>query len=196
MREATLLLSCLLAVSSGWRATPVRTAGLKGLKMQLGAGQFSVRLPKPLGIAFEESTPNKAEGVVVSGLVDGGNAERDGRVLVGDRLIRVSAVQFAGQSAYVTLGSGTQFTSFKRELIPCTAMDFDTIMAAIGSNEGRYGYTDVVLILQHTDQSQPRSPSGCTARPRLEEADVTWNAADGASSNGKSTPLKPPPDSF
>ena len=27
-------------------------------------------------------------------------------------------------------------------LVPCAKMDFDTIMAAIGSNNGRLGYTD------------------------------------------------------
>ena len=65
------------------------------------------------------------------------NAEKDGRILVGDRLTRVSAVSFAGQSALVQLGSGQQYTSFKRELIPVTAMDFDTIMAAIASNDAK-----------------------------------------------------------
>ena len=79
--------------------------------------------------------------------------------MVGDRLIRVSAVSFGGQSALVTLGSGRQFTSFQRDLIPVTAMDFDTIMGAIASNEGRYGYTDVALELMHTEASVPRAAS-------------------------------------
>ena len=65
------------------------------------AGTYQVRLSKPLGIAFEENAPSKPEGVCVAALVDGGNAELDGRILVGDKLIRASAVQFAGQAAVV-----------------------------------------------------------------------------------------------
>ena len=156
-------------------------------------GSFSVRLARPLGIMFEERTLGKPDGVVVSGLVEGGNAERDGRILVGDRLMRVSAVQFAGQSALVTLGTGTQYTSFKRELIPCGQLDFDTIMAAIASNDGRYGYTDVVLEFMHTDASVPRAAG---SSDRLSGPDVEWDAAGGTVSNGKSTPLRPAPDSF
>lgn len=126
-----------------------------------------------------------------------GNADVDGRVLVGDRLLRVSAVSFGGEAALVTLGSGPQFTKFERNLIPCTNLPFDTIMAAIGSNEGRYGYTDVVLELAHTDGSVPRARR--RDGPRLDgtsEADVEWDGARGTTSNGVSTPLRPGPDNF
>ena len=51
-------------------------------------GSYTVRLPKPLGICFEEMSVGKPEGVVVANLVEGGNADLDGRILVGDRLIR------------------------------------------------------------------------------------------------------------
>ena len=66
---------------------------------------YQVRLPKPLGIEFEERQPGKAEGLVVAGLVEGGNAESDGRILVGDVLTRCSAVQFGGQSALLTVSA-------------------------------------------------------------------------------------------
>ena len=144
---------------------------------------------------FEEVSPGLPEGVVVGGLVEGGAAERDGRVLVGDRLIRVSAVQFGGQESLVKLGDGAQYTSFSRELIPVTTLDFDTIMAAIGSNEGRYGYTDVVLELQHTDDSVPRAvpQSGASS---TDGAKVEWDGARGTTVNGISTPIRPGPDNF
>ena len=158
-----------------------------------GAGSYRVSLPKPLGIQFEEVAPGKPEGVVVAGLVEGGNAEANGRILVGDRLLRVSAVSFGGQSALVTLGSGQQYTSFKRELIPATSLDFDTIIAAIGSNEGRYGYSDVVLELRHTDESVPRATPTGVASP---QEGVQWDAVSGTTNGGKSVPLRPPPDSF
>ena len=67
---------------------------------------------------------------MVAGLVEGGNADSDGRILVGDKLVRVSAVQFGGQESLVKLGDGAQFTSVSRNLIPVTKLPFDVIMAA------------------------------------------------------------------
>ena len=104
-----------------------------------------VRLRKPLGIVFEETKLGEAEGVTVADLVEDGNAWKDGRVLVGDRLAKTSAVILGGESPLLSVGGGKQYTNWERELVPCTKMDFDTIMAAIGSNSGAWGYTDVVL---------------------------------------------------
>ena len=156
---------------------------------------YMVRLQKPLGIIFEEETPGKAEGVTVAGLVEGGRAELDGRILVGDKLIRVSAVQFGGQQSLIKLGDGAQFTSVERNLIPVTALPFDVIMSAIASNEGRYGYTDVALELQRTDQSVPRVRQ-VQRSERKDEATVEWDGAKGTTVNGVSTPLKPGKDNF
>ena len=47
---------------------------------------ISVTLPVPLGIIFEETEPGSNKGVVVASLVPGGNADLDGRVLVGDKV--------------------------------------------------------------------------------------------------------------
>lgn len=175
----------------------VHAAHRAGLRCTSPRCNYQVRIPKPLGIAFEEVTPGGADGVVVAELIENGNADTDGRILVGDKLLRCSAVSFTGQSALVTLGAGTQFTSFKRDLIPCTQLDFETIMAAIGSNEGRYGYNDVVLELRHTDDSVPRSTGASGAvRPSSSTSAVEWDAAKGTTNGGKSVPLKPPPDAF
>ena len=71
------------------------------------------------------------------------------------------------------------------------------IIAAIGSNEGRYGYNDVVLELRHTDASVPRArPAGGASSSVNEKTGVEWDAAGGTTNNGKSVPLRPPPDSF
>jgi len=78
--------------------------------------------------------------------VPDGNAERDGRILVGDELVTCSAVILGGDSALVTIGRSSQYTNWKRELIPVSKMDFDAIMAAIGSNSGRYGYAGEIDI--------------------------------------------------
>ena len=47
---------------------------------------LSVTLQTPLGIIFEELEPNSKRGVVVASLLPGGNAELDGRILVGDKV--------------------------------------------------------------------------------------------------------------
>ena len=42
-------------------------------------------------------------------------------------------------------------------MIPCGLMDFGSVMRAIGSNTGRWGYTDVRMTLRRTDKSVPRA---------------------------------------
>ena len=74
-----------------------------------------VRLRRPLGIVFEEVKLGEPEGVVVADLVEDGNAWNDGRVLVGDRLAKCSAVILGGDSALLTVGGGRQYTNWERE---------------------------------------------------------------------------------
>lgn len=180
----------LSSIQQSSRCAHIRCQAISG-------GSYKLRLAKPLGIAFEEVAPGKPEGVVVADLVEGGNADIDGRILVGDKLLRCSAVSFAGKGALLSLGDGkSQFTSFQRDLIPATELDFETIMSAIQSNEGRYGYTDVVLELMHTHDSVPRVVSATDRAARRDGVDVQWDGARGTRSNGKSTPLRPTPDNF
>ena len=165
--------------------------------VSMDGSTYAVRLQKPLGIIFEEVNIGEAEGVVVAGLVEDGNADRDGRISIGDRLMRVSAVQFGGQESLVKLGGGAQFTSVSRNLIPCLKLPFDTIMAAIASNEGRWGYTDVALELRQTDATVPRAARTGTQRvDRTNEAEVSWDGARGTTVNGVSTPMRPGKDNF
>ena len=79
-------------------------------------------LDKPLGIAFESGDDG---GVVVDYLVEGGNAANDGTIQPGDVLIATTAA--------ISID-----IKFERKLIPSRYLDFDTIMAGIGSNEPKY----------------------------------------------------------
>jgi hypothetical protein len=185
MRAAFLALLLLLS-----HALPVRCAVLGA------AGVFRVRLKTPLGIAFGEQEPCAAKGVAVAGLVADGSAERDGRIWVGDRLVSTSAVVLGGDAALLTVGGGRQYTNWKRQLLRATDMGFDEVMAAIGSNSGRFGYVDVLLEFVHTDDSIPRSASAAKSRARREGADVDWDGARGTSVGGVSTPIRPRPDDF
>mmetsp|Transcript_24148 Transcript_24148/g.38905 ORF Transcript_24148/g.38905 Transcript_24148/m.38905 type:complete len:220 (+) Transcript_24148:47-706(+) len=117
-----------------------------------------VTLRTPLGIVFEEVQPGEPKGLIVANLVAGGNAERDGKIQVGDKLVSTSAVVLdSSNQPIISLGSSSATNSWKRQMIACGNMDFTTIMQAIQSNSGRYGYRDVRLVVRRTNKSIPRS---------------------------------------
>ena len=69
-------------------------------------GVYEVRMAKPLGIVFEELEAGGG-GVYVTDLVEGGNAESQGIVKPGDKLIGVTAIKVSKFSlcTYLTTGS-------------------------------------------------------------------------------------------
>ena len=67
--------------------------------------------------------------------VPGGNAERDGKILVGDKLIATSAVVLdKSNQPLLSLGGAGATNNWRREMIPVGTMDFNSVMAAIKSN--------------------------------------------------------------
>ena len=95
---------------------------------ELPEGVYEVKIMKPLGIAFVEGDNVRVgmpDGVVVDYLVEGGNAEKDGRIKPGDVLLATTACM--GRDG-----------KFERKVIPSRYLDFDTIMNAIGSNEAKF----------------------------------------------------------
>jgi hypothetical protein len=96
----------------------------------LPKGVYEVSMQKPLGIVFEEMEIGK--GVYVMDLVEGGNADREGKIQKGDVLIGVTAVKVIG-------------AKWERRLLPAKDLSFDTVVNAIGSNESKWGCEDVVL---------------------------------------------------
>ena len=96
----------------------------------LPKGTYEVILSKPLGIVFEEIEAGK--GVFVQDLVEGGAAERQGKIQRGDVLVGITAVKIVG-------------AKWERRLLPARPFDFDTVIGAISSNEPKWGCDDVVL---------------------------------------------------
>ncbi|KAJ1625832.1 hypothetical protein T492DRAFT_1036995 [Pavlovales sp. CCMP2436] len=92
---------------------------------------FEIYLPRPLGIQFEEQDKR---GLKVISLISGGNADRCGKLQVGDQLVGVTAVRMVG-------------SKFERQMFDCSKWTFDTVVDAIGSNEERFNCEDVVLQL-------------------------------------------------
>lgn len=103
-------------------------------------GVFEVRMAKPLGIVFEELEAGGG-GVYVAGLVEGGNAEAQGIIQEGDKLIGVTAIKVIG-------------AKWERRLLPCTAWDFDTVVGAIGSNDIKWGCDNVVLQFERPGEAK------------------------------------------
>ena len=101
-------------------------------------GVYEVSMTKPLGIVFEEIEAGK--GVFVQDLVEGGLAERMGKIQVGDVLVGVTAVKVVG-------------AAWERRLIPARKFDFDTAVGAIGSNEPKFGCGDVVLMFERPGEA-------------------------------------------
>lgn len=103
-----------------------------GLSGVLPENVYEVALKKPCGIVFEELDVNFARGVKVIELVEGGNADQSGKVRADDVLVGVSAVRFIG-------------AKFERNIYDATKMDFDSVVDAIGSNEGKWNCKEVFL---------------------------------------------------
>jgi len=106
----------------------------------LPKGVYEVALKKPLGIAFEEVEPGR--GVLVTELVEGGSAVEDGTIQPGDILIAVTAVKVFGPR-------------WERKLVPAKNLDFDTVIAAIGSNIPRWKAYDVVMQFERPSVADP-----------------------------------------
>jgi len=99
----------------------------------LPKGVFEVSMTKPLGIVFEEIEAGK--GVFVQDLVEDGLAAIQGRIQPGDVLIGITAIKVVG-------------AKWERRLIPARKFDFDTTVGAIGSNEAKWGCSDVILMFE------------------------------------------------
>mmetsp|Transcript_7426 Transcript_7426/g.9659 ORF Transcript_7426/g.9659 Transcript_7426/m.9659 type:complete len:220 (-) Transcript_7426:213-872(-) len=108
-------------------------------------GVYEAQLLKPLGIVFEEI--EIGEGLYVQDLVEGGNAEIEGTVKLGDILIGITAVKIVG-------------AKYERRMIPCRSFDFDTMVGAVSSNDRKWGCGDVVLMFERpgeADRSQVKN---------------------------------------
>lgn len=96
-------------------------------------GVYELKLPKPCGILFEEIEVGK--GVYVAGVVEGGNADRQGMIKEGDVLVGVTAIRVSG-------------AKFERRLLPARNWGFDLVVNAIGSNEMKWGCENVILLVE------------------------------------------------
>ncbi|KAK9827235.1 hypothetical protein WJX81_000601 [Elliptochloris bilobata] len=111
---------------------------------------LSVTIRKPLGLVLAEA-PAGPRSVVVESIAEGGNAAKSGIVRVGDFINRCSAtVLKAGKDGeYEREGYGQRpYDNWETVMFDCKDQDFKTVLAAIGSNNERWGINKVTLELR------------------------------------------------
>lgn len=126
------------------------------LESPLPDNLIKVTVRKPLGVVLGETTTagGKTEKIFIEEVTDGGNGAKAG-IKAGDTVIRCSATILKKDSAageYEKEGYGaTPYTNWKRIMLDTRGKDFDTVMAALGSNNERWGIFDVVMELQRDE---------------------------------------------
>lgn len=112
-----------------------------------GQQRINVTLRKPMGMVLAEG---KDGNVFVESITEGGNAAEDGSIKVNDIVRRTSAyVLKEGKSGeYAKRGHGARpFEDYVPIMFECDGEDFKTVMAAIASNNERWGIFNVELEL-------------------------------------------------
>ena len=87
-------------------------------------------------------------------VVPGGNADKSRVIQAGDLLRRCSATTLKGDKSGSDVGHGEYlYNNWSRSMIDCRGLAFDTVMAAIASNNERWGIFDVDLELERPGSS-------------------------------------------
>lgn len=105
-------------------------------------------MKQPLGIVLAEDVANRR--IVVEEILPGGNADKLGRIAVGDVLVGCSAVTLKeGSDKLEKEGYGARpYVNWTEVWIPTEGLEFDTVMAALGSNNPRWGIFTIELELE------------------------------------------------
>lgn len=117
-----------------------------------GHERLTVTLRKPMGMVLAEG---KSGEVFVESIVEGGNAAEEGSIKVGDviRKTRAYVLKEGKSGEYAKKGHGARpFEDYIPIMFPCDGEDFKTVMAAIGSNNERWGIFEVELELTRPSQ--------------------------------------------
>ncbi|KAL4424063.1 hypothetical protein ABPG75_001364 [Micractinium tetrahymenae] len=126
------------------------------------AQTIRLTLRKPLGLVLAERTGPPAE-VFIEEIAPGGNADKDGRLAVGDTLVGCSAVilKAGKEGQYEREGYGDRvLDNWEKVMFNARSKKFDTVMAAIGSNSERWGFFTVDLEFERRAGSSGGSEGG------------------------------------
>lgn len=115
---------------------------------------ITLTIKKPLGLVMSERKPSGE--VFVEEIVPGGNAAATGLVAVGDVVAKTSAIVLKSgkEGEYSRVGHGQRpYDNFETVEFDCAGQDFNTVMAAISSNNERWGFFTVTLTLRRDASS-------------------------------------------
>ena len=111
--------------------------------------EYTLTIKKPLGLVLAENRSTKE--VYVEEITPGGNADASGMVCVGDVISKTSAIVLKSgrEGQYQKEGYGQLvYDNWEAIEFDCAGQSFDTVMAAIGSNNERWGIKTVTLTLR------------------------------------------------
>ncbi|PRW61377.1 PDZ domain [Chlorella sorokiniana] len=137
------------------RSRTVRALAAEGTQQPAGP-TYQLTLRKPLGLVLAERKTAEGPEVFVEEVVAGGNAAKDGRVQAGDVLTGCSAVLLkAGKEGENEReGYGQRpYDNWEQVMFDARNKQFDTVMAALGSNSERWGIFTVQLEFERRDSS-------------------------------------------
>lgn len=142
------------------------------LTIPTGMYEVSMTRSAPLGIIFEEI--EVGEGCFVQDIVEGGMADVQGRIKIGDILVGVTAIKVVGgkfetenhhtlclsrslslnQIFFLPTHYNIMYVAkFERRMIPARTFNFDTVVGAISSNEQKWSCNDVVLMFERPEEA-------------------------------------------
>lgn len=108
-----------------------------------------VVIKKPLGITLAENA--SLNHVFIEEINPNGNAAATGQVQVGDIIAATSAIVLksnADSDNYGKEGHGQRlYDNWETIMFECEGQSFDTVMAAVGSNNERWGINKITLRL-------------------------------------------------
>ena len=133
---------------------PMTRASGQGDQGDEGGRRYRVRVRQPLGIVLAEDA--KRNRVFVEEIVPGGNADAVGGIAVGDVLVGCSAVTLKESKmsgSFEKEGYGARpYDNWQEIWVDCRRLKFDTIMAALASNNPRWGIFSIELELESEGQ--------------------------------------------
>lgn len=107
--------------------------------------RVTVTIRKPLGMVLAEA---KNGAVFIESIDEGGNAAQQGDVRVGDVVRKTSArlLKEGKSGEYAKKGHGGRpYEDFEAVMFECDGEDFKTVLAAVRSNNERWGIMEVTL---------------------------------------------------
>jgi hypothetical protein len=113
---------------------------------------YRVSIKQPLGIVLAEDAKNRR--IVVEEVVPGGNADQEGSVQVGDVLSGCSGVTLKEaklSGSFEKEGYGQRpYDNWEVIWVDCEGLKYETVMAALKSNNPRWGISTITLELKRS----------------------------------------------